>query len=128
MPKPPKAEGRIGILPRSIAGGLAYFTFIPALIFLFTDPYRRDPFVRFHSVQCLLFWLSAMVVAALLRLVAFVVYLVPVVGALVVWLISPLFLLAAFFLWLVLVVKALQGEAFRLPVLGDFAAHFSGTV
>jgi uncharacterized membrane protein len=33
--------------------------------------------------------------------------------------------LAAVVVWLVLIVKALQGEAFKLPVLGEFAEHMA---
>jgi uncharacterized membrane protein len=36
--------------------------------------------------------------------------------------------LAAVFVWLVLVVKALQGETFKLAWLGDLAEHYSGGV
>ena len=32
---------------------LAYFTIIPAIIFLLIEPYNRNRFVRFHSFQCL---------------------------------------------------------------------------
>ena len=35
-------------------------------------------------------------------------------------------ILAAFVIWLVLIVKALQGEPFQLPLLGDFAEQQSG--
>ncbi|MGA9978009.1 MAG: hypothetical protein WBQ08_05195, partial [Candidatus Sulfotelmatobacter sp.] len=47
--------------------------------------------------------------------------LIPVVGPLFVSLVSILAGLAAFVIWLVLVVKAFQGEIFKLPVLGALA-------
>jgi len=36
--------------------------------------------------------------------------------------------LAAIVIWLVLVVKAFQGEMFQLPMLGEFAAQYAGSV
>src|SRR5690242_12854170 len=50
------AKGKVGLLAENIAGALAYFTLIPAIVFLVREPYRRNRFVRFHSVQCLLVW------------------------------------------------------------------------
>jgi uncharacterized membrane protein len=52
---------------------------------------------------------------------------IPVVGPLVLVLISVFLGLAAFVVWLVLVVKALQGERFKLPALGDFAEQNAGS-
>src|SRR5580765_433971 len=46
-------RGKVGPLTENIAGTLAYFTFIPAIVFLVLDPYNKNRFVRFHSLQCL---------------------------------------------------------------------------
>jgi uncharacterized membrane protein len=46
---------------------------------------------------------------------------IPLLGPLLVVLISACVGIAAFLLWLVLTVKALQGEMFKLPGLGDIA-------
>ncbi len=121
----PKVQGRIGFLPRRIAGGLAYFTFIPAIIFLTLDPYRRDRFLRFHSIQCLLLCLTSLVIGLAIRVLAFALFMIPVVGVLLVTLVSVVSALAAFFLWLVLVAKALQGQTFKLSVLGELAEHYA---
>jgi uncharacterized membrane protein len=121
----PKAQGKIGILPRRVAGALAYLTFIPPIVFLLAAPYRHDRFVRFHSIQCLLLCGAGLLVSAVVRLLAFVLLLIPMLGILLVGLISTLLALAACFLWLILVIKALQGESFQVPVLGVFAEHYS---
>jgi uncharacterized membrane protein len=121
----PKVQGKVGFLPRTIAGALAYFTFIPPIVFLTLDPYRRDRFVRFHSIQCLLLWLAGLVIGLAIRLLALALFMIPVVGVLLVSVISVLAGLAAFFTWLVLVVKALQGQVFKLSVLGDLAEHYA---
>lgn len=121
----PKVQGRVGFFPRNIAGALAYLTFIPAIVFLTLDPYRRDRFVRFHSIQCLLLCFASLIVGLVLRLAALVLFMVPVAGVLLISLISVLAGLAAFFIWMVVVVKTLQGEAFKLSVLGDLAEHYA---
>jgi uncharacterized membrane protein len=122
-----RADGKVGVFPENIAGALAYVTFIPALVFLLRDPYRKNAFVRFHSVQCLLLWVAALAAASALKLAAILLFLIPVAGPLAALLLSVVVGLACVVTWLVLVVKAAQGEAFRLPVLGDFAEQHSGS-
>lgn len=121
MRPPERAQGKVGALPETIAGALAYCTIIPAIVFLVLDPYNRSRFVRFHSIQCLLVWLAGVVIGAALKFVGLVLLIIPFLGHLLALLISGLVGLAAVVIWLVLVVKALQGEMFKLPVLGDFA-------
>ena len=118
------ARGALGALPETLAGGLAYFL-LPAIVFLFAEPYRSNRFVRFHCFQCLALCLAAVVVGALLRvmglLLFFILFFIPVLSHLLLLLVSMIAGLAFFVVWVVLVVKALQGEMFKLPVLGDFA-------
>ncbi len=116
-----RARGTVGMFPENIAGALAYVTVIPPIIFLLLDPYRKNRFVRFHSLQCLFLWLALVVIGAVLRLAGVVLSIIPVLGHLLVFLISMVIGLAAFVIWLVLVIKALQGEEFKLPVVGDLA-------
>jgi uncharacterized membrane protein len=47
---------------------------------------------------------------------------IPVIG----WIIIPFFLLAVLVLWIILVMKALKGERFKLPVLGELAEKQAG--
>ena len=120
------AEGKVGPLPVNIAGALAYFTFVPAIVFLFVDPYRKNRFVRFHAIQSLLFSGVVIVLGAALWLAGLGVLLIPRLGPLVVAVVDVVVALGAVLLWNVLVVKAFQGEMFKLPVLGDFAEQHSG--
>src|SRR5437868_2663117 len=56
----------VGLLAENVAGALAYFTLVPAIVFLLREPYRANRFVRLHSVHCLLFRsMGALVVLAL---------------------------------------------------------------
>ncbi len=116
-----RAQGTVGALPETLAGALAYFTILPAIVFVFVEPYSKNRFVRFHSFQCIGLWLAGVVIGAVLRIVGFVLFFVPVLGHLLVWLMSMVVSLAFVAVWVVLVVKALQGEMFKLPLVGDFA-------
>jgi len=117
---PERAQGVVGVLPETLAGGLAYFL-VPAIVFLLVEPYRKNRFVRFHSFQCIGVWLAAVVTGAVLRILGVVLFVVPVLGHLLVWLVSMVVILAFIMIWIVLVLKALLGEMFKLPVVGEFA-------
>ena len=114
------APGTVGGLPETLAGALAYFL-LPAIIFLLVEPYRKNRFVRFHCFQCFGLCLVGLVAGASLRIAGFVLFFVPAFGPLLLLLVSMVFGLAFFAVWVVLVVKAFQGEMFKLPVVGDFA-------
>jgi uncharacterized membrane protein len=123
LPVEPRAHGTVGALPENIVGGLAYFTFLPAIVFLLLDPYHKNRFVRFHSLQCLLLWAAAVLFAIALKLASVVLLIIPMLGPLLVWIVGIVVSLAALVIWLVLVIKAFQGEMFKLPVLGDLASQ-----
>jgi uncharacterized membrane protein len=116
-----RANTKIGILTENLAGALAYFTFIPAVALLLLAPYSKNRFVRFQCLQCLFLTLICLLLGVALWLASRILFLVPLVGPLFVLLVSIVGGLAAFVIWLVLVVKAFQGEVFKLPVLGELA-------
>jgi uncharacterized membrane protein len=118
----------VGVLPESVAGGLAYFTFLPALFFLFVEPYRRNAFLRFHALQSFLITIAVILLALVLRLSGMALFVIPVLGPLLVVLVDVVVALAAVFVWFVLVVKAFRGETFKIPFLGDFAEHYAAVV
>jgi len=115
-----RAQGMVGALPETLAGALAYF-FLPAIVFLLVEPYNKNRFVRFHCFQCLGLCLAGVLAGASLRIVGFLLYFIPRVGQPIVWLVSMVVGLGFVTVWVVLIVKALQGEMFKLPLLGDFA-------
>ena len=123
-----QVQGAVGVLPRTVAGALAYCTIIPAIVFLVVDPYSKDRFVRFHSFQCIGLWLAGLVIGAALRVAGFLLYFIPVMGHLLVVLVSMVVILGFFVIWVVLLVKALQGESFKLPFIGDYAEQQSAAI
>jgi uncharacterized membrane protein len=117
----PGAVASTGFLKENVAGALAYFTFIPAVVFLRMMPFKRNHFVRFHSFQSIFLTLAGVLVALVVRLVFPLLALIPWLGYLLAWLAVLLISLAWGLLWAVAVVKAFQGELFKLPVIGGFA-------
>ena len=120
------AEQKPGARRDNFLGAFAYVSFVPALVFLLVDPYRKNPFVRFHSIQCLLFWLVCVVLAVVVRVVFLGLLFIPIVGPLLAVLLVVLVALATVFTWIVLLVKAFQGERFALPLIGNLSEQYSG--
>jgi uncharacterized membrane protein len=98
------------------ASGLAYITFVPSVVFLFTAPYNRNLTVRFHAWQSI--YLNAVALAACLALYA--LGMIPVINLLDVILI-PVVGIIFFVLWITLMVGTLHGRRVKLPFLGDLA-------
>ena len=121
-----RAHGMVGVLPETLAGALAYFV-LPSIVFLLVEPYKNNRFVRFHSFQCIGMCLAAVVIGAILRISGVVLFFIPVLGPLLVSLVSMVVSLAFLISWIVLVVKALQGDMFKLPIAGEFAEKQANT-
>jgi uncharacterized membrane protein len=119
--------GTTGGIRDNIAGALAYFTFIPAIVFLLAEPFKKNRFIRFHSFQSIFLSIAAVVAGLALKLVFLILSLIPL-GHLLLLLISVIVVLGCLILWLVLMVKALQGERFKLPLIGDLAERQASKV
>jgi uncharacterized membrane protein len=117
-----RAQGMVGALPEKVAGALAYFL-LPAIVFLLVEPYKKNRFVRFHSFQCLGLCLAGLVVGAMLRAADFGLFFIPAFGRLLVLLVSMVVSFALVAVWVVVILKALQGEMFKLPLVGHFAGR-----
>jgi uncharacterized membrane protein len=110
-----------GGLTDNVAGMLAYVTIIPAIIFLVVEPYNRNRFIRFHAFQSIFFASAWTALWIALSIVAHI----PFLGWLTI-LIWPLVGLAGFVIWIVLLLKANQGQMWKLPVIGDMAEQQAG--
>ncbi len=97
-----------GIQP-NVAALLSYVLgFITGVIFYLIE--KENKFVRFHAMQ-------SIVVFGSLFVVGLVVPFLPGVNLVL----MPLLWAAEIVLWVVLMIKAYQGEMFKLPVAGDIA-------
>jgi uncharacterized membrane protein len=112
--QPVAAQG----LNENTACALAYVTFIPAIIFLLMPPYNQSAKIKFHAIQMLALSVIGFVVMVVVSFLVFI----PILGFLI-YLATGIALLAV---WILCIYKASQGTAFKLPVIGDFAAKQSG--
>ncbi len=107
-------------LTENVAGLLCYVLgWISGLVFLLIEP--ENKFVRFHAIQSIVTFGSITVVSIGLSIIGLIPYL-GVVFDIANWIICAL----AFVLWIVLMVKAVQGTKYKLPWAGDIAEKRSG--
>jgi uncharacterized membrane protein len=103
-------------LTDNAASGLAYITFIPAIIFLVTAPYNQKPLIRFHSWQSIFLTIAYVVVQIALTILGHIPFLGMIFG-----LVGLLVGLGFFILWLIVLIKTFNGQMFKIPVISDFA-------
>jgi uncharacterized membrane protein len=107
----PCANGGSGTstgMPQNTAALLSYLGFfVTGLIFYLVE---KNRFVRFHAVQSMLTFLPLFVLEVVLGILfgrsGFI---------------APLIWIGALILWVILMLKANQGETFKLPVVGAIA-------
>ena len=56
-------------LSDNAAGGIAYLTIIPAIVFLIVDPFKMNAYVRFHTWQSIFLFIAWTVIDILVGLV-----------------------------------------------------------
>jgi len=100
-------------LEENIAGLLTYVLgWITGLVFFLIE--KENKFVRFHAMQ-------SIIVFGSLTVVSFVLSFIPFIGGIISWLLSIL----ALVLWIVLMIKAYQGQKYKLPWAGDIAEKYA---
>src|ERR1700733_12486774 len=109
-------------LSENAAGGLAYITIIPAIVFLVAQPYNRSSYIRFHAWQCIFMAVAWIVIDIAIMILG---HLMSFLGLLAFGL-YPLVALAMLILWIMVLIKAFNGERFKLPIVGDLAEKQAG--
>jgi uncharacterized membrane protein len=104
-------------LSDNAAGGLAYLTIIPAIVFLVVEPYKRSSYVRFHAWQSIFFFAAWAVIDIL---VGAVQNLMPS-SVFLTFTVLQLVGVAILIVWIVVFVSAFNGKRFKLPLVGDLA-------
>jgi uncharacterized membrane protein len=99
------------------AAAVAYLPVLPAGVILLLPRFRNNRFVRFHAWQSLSLWVAFFV------LLGGTILLSNFVSPMGVLLFGILLSLAMVFLWIVLSLKAWQGERFELPLFGELATR-----
>ena len=115
------ATAMTGLRKENFAAALAYITFVPAIVFLASGPLRHNRLIRFHSWQSIFFAICMLAAAVALRFLFSLFSFIPRFGYLLGSVSVLVTVIGCLILWAVLLLKALQGEMFKLPLIGDFA-------
>jgi len=129
---PPVQTGKSSTgLDENVAALIAYiFGWLSGLILLLLE--KESRLVRFHAMQSILFNVLVAVIGFVLWIVTFIFVLIAsqmggflgtIVGLLatLIWIAFCVGLLIA---WVMCLIKAYQGQFFKLPVVGNFAEKF----
>ncbi|MGH9319689.1 MAG: DUF4870 domain-containing protein [Vicinamibacteria bacterium] len=96
-------------LEANLAAALAYLPIL-AIVWLLVEPYSKNPFIKFHSIQSIALAVVSMGVSIVLTMI-------PILG----WILLAFLPLGVFVVAILCAVKAYQNQKFKLPILGDFA-------
>jgi uncharacterized membrane protein len=97
-------------LEENIAALLSYVLgWVTGLIFFLVE--KDSKFVKFHAMQSMIVFIPLMILSWIFSRVL--------------WFIGGIFGLASLILWIILMIKAYQGEKFKLPYIGDLAEKWS---
>jgi len=93
----------------NVEGLLCYILgWVTGILFLILE--KENKLVRFHAAQSLATFLPLSVILVLIGMM-------PLIG----WLLAGPISILTLILWLLLMFKALKGERYRLPIVGNFA-------
>ena len=96
-------------LDANVAACLSYVLgLITGIIFYVLE--KENKFVKFHAMQSIVLFGAVFVLGIILPFI-------PVIGLILL----PIVYIGSIVLWILLMVKAYQGETFKLPVAGDIA-------
>lgn len=113
-------------IAQNVAGMLCYVLgWVTGIIFFLID---KRPSVRFHAAQSMVVFGGLHVINMIVRISfgAGFMMMGGWGGFGLAWLLYGLLSLVGFILWILLMVKAYQGEKFHLPVAGDIAQKLAG--
>lgn len=100
-------------LKSNVAGLICYLAvWVSGLILYLIE--TKSSFVRFHAAQSVIVFGGLTIVTTILNFI-------PFIG----WAINAFLGIVALVLWLVLMIKAYQGERYKLPVAGDLAEQWA---
>lgn len=97
----------------NVAGLLCYLVgFVTGIVFIIIE--KENKFVRFHAMQSIFVFGGLFVLQIILSFI-------PFIG----WLLGILISILGLILWILLMMKAYNGEMYKLPFVGDMAEQKS---
>jgi uncharacterized membrane protein len=109
---PPSREDRV-------IAAVDYLPLLPAAVIVCLPSFRANRFVRFHAWQSISLWVVFLILAGA------ALFFSNLAAAFAFLMFGILISLAMLFLWIVLSIKAWQGERFELPLFGALAAKLA---
>jgi len=92
----------------SVEALLCYLVgFITGIVFLVIE--KENKYVRFHAMQSIIAFGFLFILSYVIAFMPFLVMLTPIVS------------IVTIILWIIMMIKAYQGEKFKLPIAGDIA-------
>lgn len=102
-------------LDENVAGALCYVLgFLTGIVFFVME--KDSKFVKFHAVQSIATFLPLMILGWIISSLFWSFTMMWLVGIL-----STMLFIIELVLWIILIMKAYQGEMYKLPIVGDFA-------
>lgn len=109
-------------MPSNVAATLCYLLFwLTGIIFLVVEPYSRDRNVRFHAWQSIFVFGGLFALHIALTIVSIVASQILGILGILFSMLLLLLHLGGMVLWIVLMIKAYQGQRWVLPVVGPMA-------
>lgn len=121
--QPASGSSSTGLDPK-LAGLLCYLlAWVTGLIFILLE--KDSKFVRFHALQSIFFFGGLTALSFVFSILGYLLGWMAVFAWLIGFVLAPILWVLVFVLWIVLMVKAFQGEMWRLPVVGEMAARYA---
>jgi uncharacterized membrane protein len=123
--RPAAPESTTVGLDANVAAMLAYLGWwVTGVLFLILEEESR--YVRFHAMQAVVAFGGLSAIGVFLILASFVMLFVSSAGFQVLMGVSELVLLGGFLVWLICMVKAYNGERWKMPIAGPIAERIAG--
>ena len=119
QPSSPPQKTSTGLEP-NLAAALSYLCgWVTGLIFYLME--KENNFVRFHAFQSILISAGFTVICIAISILGHI----PVIGWIFALVAYPIIGLAGFVAWILLMIKAYQGQRFHFPIVGEIAEKHS---
>jgi uncharacterized membrane protein len=124
-PNPAPASAGSGLSRNTAAGLASLFSLVGGLVFFFLD--RKDPYVRFYSIQSIALGAVAIAFNIATTILTIILGKIPFVGGLL-GLVILVVSLAIFVVWLISTINAFRGKEWQIPFLWDFVKKYESRI
>ena len=105
-------------LDQNLAAAFSYlFAFFTGIAVLIME--RENKFIRFHALQSTLWFLTLAILTWALRLITNFPFFIGNILGIIAYPAIGLLGFVGFVSWIFLIYKAVKGETFKLPIIGD---------